>query len=72
MDVRTVKKQLSLLSFLNRYGLLVYPEYLPDSPDRPVQFNNFTAWSSQGGAQVCLSCPSSVMLRFFPSISPPH
>nr|XP_009942694.1 PREDICTED: fibrocystin [Opisthocomus hoazin] len=35
-----------------RYGLLVYPEYLPDSPDRPVQFNNFTAWSSQGGAQI--------------------
>ncbi|PKU29795.1 hypothetical protein llap_19901 [Limosa lapponica baueri] len=35
-----------------RYGLLVYPEYLPDSPNRPVQFNNFTAWSSQGGAQI--------------------
>ncbi|KFQ99214.1 Fibrocystin, partial [Nipponia nippon] len=35
-----------------RYGLLVYPEYLPDSPNRPVQFINFTAWSSQGGAQI--------------------
>ncbi|NWU65963.1 PKHD1 protein, partial [Pterocles burchelli] len=35
-----------------RYGLLVYPEYLPDSPNRPVQFNNFTVWSSQGGAQI--------------------
>ncbi|NWW89268.1 PKHD1 protein, partial [Rhynochetos jubatus] len=35
-----------------RYGLLVYPEYLPDSPNRPVQFSNFTAWSSQGGAQI--------------------
>uniref|UniRef100_A0A8C3J6H9 PKHD1 ciliary IPT domain containing fibrocystin/polyductin n=1 Tax=Calidris pygmaea TaxID=425635 RepID=A0A8C3J6H9_9CHAR len=35
-----------------RYGLLVYPEYLPESPNRPVQFNNFTAWSSQGGAQI--------------------
>ncbi|XP_063186731.1 fibrocystin isoform X2 [Chroicocephalus ridibundus] len=35
-----------------RYGLLVYPEYLPDSPNRPVQFNSFTAWSSQGGAQI--------------------
>ncbi|XP_059687939.1 fibrocystin [Gavia stellata] len=35
-----------------RYGLLVYPEYLPDSPNRPVQFNNFTAWSSQGGVQI--------------------
>ncbi|NXT77054.1 PKHD1 protein, partial [Zapornia atra] len=35
-----------------RYGLLVYPEYLPDSPNKPVQFSNFTAWSSQGGAQI--------------------
>ncbi|NXD80162.1 PKHD1 protein, partial [Halcyon senegalensis] len=35
-----------------RSGLLVYPEYLPDSPNGPVQFNNFTAWSSQGGAQI--------------------
>ncbi|XP_064506857.1 fibrocystin isoform X1 [Pseudopipra pipra] len=35
-----------------RYGLLVYPEYLPDSLNRPVQFNNFTAWSCQGGAQI--------------------
>ncbi|NXL83094.1 PKHD1 protein, partial [Alectura lathami] len=35
-----------------RHGLLVYPEYLPDSPNRPVRFNNFTAWSSQGGAQI--------------------
>ncbi|XP_014803864.1 PREDICTED: fibrocystin-like, partial [Calidris pugnax] len=35
-----------------RYGLLVYPEYLPKSPNRPVQFNNFTAWSNQGGAQI--------------------
>uniref|UniRef100_A0A8C5X3L5 PKHD1 ciliary IPT domain containing fibrocystin/polyductin n=1 Tax=Malurus cyaneus samueli TaxID=2593467 RepID=A0A8C5X3L5_9PASS len=32
-----------------RYGLLVYPEYLPDSR---VQFNNFTAWSCHGGAQI--------------------
>ncbi|XP_023780003.1 fibrocystin [Cyanistes caeruleus] len=32
-----------------RYGLLVYPEYLPDSR---VQLNNFTAWSCQGGAQI--------------------
>ncbi|KAK2511732.1 hypothetical protein Q9233_016736 [Columba guinea] len=35
-----------------RYGLLVYPEYLPENPNRPVQFNNFTAWSSRGGAQI--------------------
>ncbi|XP_030346033.1 fibrocystin isoform X2 [Strigops habroptila] len=35
-----------------RYGLLVYPEYLPDSPNRPVQFNSFRAWSCQGGAQI--------------------
>ncbi|NXU49945.1 PKHD1 protein, partial [Turnix velox] len=35
-----------------RYGLLVYPEYLPDSLSRPAQFNNFTAWSSQGGALI--------------------
>ncbi|KFW78964.1 Fibrocystin, partial [Manacus vitellinus] len=35
-----------------RYGLLVYPEYLPHSLNRPVQFNNFTAWSCQGGAQI--------------------
>ncbi|XP_041336779.1 fibrocystin [Pyrgilauda ruficollis] len=32
-----------------RHGLLVYPEYLPDSC---VQLNNFTAWSCQGGAQI--------------------
>ncbi|XP_068039311.1 fibrocystin isoform X2 [Anomalospiza imberbis] len=32
-----------------RHGLLVYPEYLPDSC---VQFNNFTAWSCHGGAQI--------------------
>ncbi|XP_063009216.1 fibrocystin [Melospiza melodia melodia] len=32
-----------------RQGLLVYPGYLPDSH---VQFNNFTAWSCQGGAQI--------------------
>ncbi|KAM9563714.1 fibrocystin [Guaruba guarouba] len=35
-----------------RYGLLVYPEYLPDSPNRPVQFSSFRAWSCQGGAQI--------------------
>ncbi|NXJ66569.1 PKHD1 protein, partial [Rostratula benghalensis] len=35
-----------------RYGLLVYPEYLPDSPNGPVQFNRFMAWGSQGGAQI--------------------
>lgn len=52
MNTCTVKKQSPLPAFLNRYGLLVHPEYLPDSPNRPVQFNNFTAWSSQGGAQV--------------------
>ncbi|NXW03822.1 PKHD1 protein, partial [Fregetta grallaria] len=46
-----------------RYGLLVYPEYLPDSPNRPVQFNNFTAWSSQGGAQIFSS--SNLELRHF-------
>uniref|UniRef100_A0A8C3U4P5 PKHD1 ciliary IPT domain containing fibrocystin/polyductin n=1 Tax=Catharus ustulatus TaxID=91951 RepID=A0A8C3U4P5_CATUS len=32
-----------------RQGLLVYPEYLPGSR---VQFNNFTAWSCHGGAQI--------------------
>ncbi|XP_056344169.1 fibrocystin [Oenanthe melanoleuca] len=32
-----------------RQGLLVYPEYLPDCC---VQFNNFTAWSCHGGAQI--------------------
>ncbi|XP_053794338.1 fibrocystin [Vidua chalybeata] len=32
-----------------RHGLLVYPEYVPDSH---VQFNNFTAWSCHGGAQI--------------------
>ncbi|XP_010133111.1 PREDICTED: fibrocystin-like, partial [Buceros rhinoceros silvestris] len=46
-----------------RYGLLVYPEYLPDSPNRPVQFNNFTAWSSQGGAQLFSS--SNLELQHF-------
>ncbi|NXC66321.1 PKHD1 protein, partial [Anhinga anhinga] len=46
-----------------RYGLLVYPEYLPDSPNRPVQFNNFTAWSSQGGAQIFSS--SNLELQHF-------
>ncbi|XP_053919594.1 fibrocystin [Cuculus canorus] len=35
-----------------RYGLLVYPQYLPDSPNNQVQFSNFTAWGSQGGAQI--------------------
>ncbi|XP_069706944.1 fibrocystin [Phaenicophaeus curvirostris] len=35
-----------------RYGLLVYPEYLPHSPNKRVQFSNFTAWGSQGGAQI--------------------
>ncbi|NXG59728.1 PKHD1 protein, partial [Hemiprocne comata] len=46
-----------------RYGLLVYPEYLPDSPNRLVQFNNFTAWSSQGGAQIFRS--SNLELQHF-------
>uniref|UniRef100_A0A8D0L0P7 PKHD1 ciliary IPT domain containing fibrocystin/polyductin n=1 Tax=Strix occidentalis caurina TaxID=311401 RepID=A0A8D0L0P7_STROC len=46
-----------------RYGLLVYPEYLPDSPNGPVQFNNFTAWSSQGGAQIFKS--SNLELQHF-------
>ncbi|KAF1511928.1 Fibrocystin, partial [Eudyptes sclateri] len=46
-----------------RYGLLVYPEYLPDCPNRPVQFNNFTAWSSQGGAQIFSS--SNLELQHF-------
>ncbi|NXI68982.1 PKHD1 protein, partial [Anseranas semipalmata] len=46
-----------------RHGLLVYPEYLPDSPNGPVQFNSFTAWSSQGGAQIFSS--SNLQLRSF-------
>ncbi|XP_054677395.1 fibrocystin isoform X5 [Grus americana] len=46
-----------------RYGLLVYPEYLPESPNRPVRFNNFTAWSSQGGAQIFRS--SNLELQHF-------
>ncbi|NXE82096.1 PKHD1 protein, partial [Cochlearius cochlearius] len=46
-----------------RYGLLVYPEYLPDNPNRPVQFNNFRAWSSQGGAQIFSS--SNLELQHF-------
>ncbi|NXW41207.1 PKHD1 protein, partial [Nyctiprogne leucopyga] len=47
----------------SRYGLLVYPEYLPDSPNRFVQFSNFTAWSSQGGAQIFRS--SNLELHHF-------
>ncbi|XP_058691005.1 fibrocystin isoform X2 [Poecile atricapillus] len=43
-----------------RYGLLVYPEYLPDSR---VQFNNFTAWSCHGGAQIFRS--RNLELRHF-------
>ncbi|XP_062429111.1 fibrocystin [Rhea pennata] len=35
-----------------RCGLLVYPEYLPQSPESLVQFHGFTAWSNQGGAQI--------------------
>ncbi|XP_038033294.1 fibrocystin isoform X3 [Anas platyrhynchos] len=46
-----------------RHGLLVYPEYLPDSPNGPVQFNSFTAWSSQGGAQIFRS--SNLILQSF-------
>ncbi|XP_030304276.1 fibrocystin [Calypte anna] len=46
-----------------RYGLLVYPEYLPDSPNGLVQFNNFTAWSNQGGAQIFRS--SNLKLQHF-------
>ncbi|NXE10748.1 PKHD1 protein, partial [Lophotis ruficrista] len=46
-----------------RYGLLVYPQYLPDRLNRPVQFNNFTAWSSQGGAQIFSS--SNLELQHF-------
>ncbi|XP_061845579.1 fibrocystin [Colius striatus] len=46
-----------------RYGLLVYPEYIPDSPNKPVWFNNFTAWSSQGGAQIFRS--SNLELQHF-------
>ncbi|XP_063279528.1 fibrocystin isoform X2 [Prinia subflava] len=48
--------QVPLLSFSDntahsctRHGLLVYPGYWPDSR---VQFNNFTAWSCHGGAQI--------------------
>ncbi|KAF4801061.1 Fibrocystin [Turdus rufiventris] len=48
--------EIPLLSFsentahsCTRQGLLVYPEYLPGSR---VQFNNFTAWSCHGGAQI--------------------
>ncbi|OXB78628.1 UNVERIFIED_CONTAM: hypothetical protein H355_010108 [Colinus virginianus] len=43
-----------------RRGLLVYPEYLPDSP---VQFNSFTVWSSQGGVQIFRS--SNLELQSF-------
>uniref|UniRef100_A0A8C2SRX6 PKHD1 ciliary IPT domain containing fibrocystin/polyductin n=1 Tax=Coturnix japonica TaxID=93934 RepID=A0A8C2SRX6_COTJA len=46
-----------------RYGLLVYPEYLPDSPNGPVQFNSFTVWSSQGGVQIFSS--SNLRLQNF-------
>ncbi|KAM6083161.1 fibrocystin [Chlamydotis macqueenii] len=46
-----------------RYGLLVYPQYLPDRLNRPVQFNNFTAWSCQGGAQIFSS--SNLELQHF-------
>uniref|UniRef100_A0A669QMP1 PKHD1 ciliary IPT domain containing fibrocystin/polyductin n=1 Tax=Phasianus colchicus TaxID=9054 RepID=A0A669QMP1_PHACC len=46
-----------------RHGLLVYPEYLPDSPNSPVQFNSFTVWSSQGGAQIFSS--SNLKLQNF-------
>uniref|UniRef100_A0A8C9NL52 PKHD1 ciliary IPT domain containing fibrocystin/polyductin n=1 Tax=Serinus canaria TaxID=9135 RepID=A0A8C9NL52_SERCA len=44
-----------------RHGLLVYPEYLPDSR---VQFNNFTAWSCQGGAQI-VSCKNLELQHFW-------
>ncbi|NXC48112.1 PKHD1 protein, partial [Penelope pileata] len=47
----------------SRHGLLVYPEYLPDSPNSPVQFNSFTVWSSQGGAQIFRS--SNLKLQNF-------
>ncbi|OXB53960.1 hypothetical protein ASZ78_006666, partial [Callipepla squamata] len=43
-----------------RRGLLVYPEYLPDSP---IQFNSFTVWKSQGGVQIFRS--SSLELQNF-------
>ncbi|XP_042688670.1 fibrocystin isoform X6 [Centrocercus urophasianus] len=46
-----------------RHGLLVYPEYLPDSPNGPVQFDSFTVWSSQGGAQIFSS--SNLKLQNF-------
>ncbi|XP_035178129.1 fibrocystin isoform X2 [Oxyura jamaicensis] len=46
-----------------RNGLLVYPEYLPDSSNGPVQLNSFTAWSSQGGAQIFRS--SNLILQSF-------
>ncbi|NWY49817.1 PKHD1 protein, partial [Chionis minor] len=46
-----------------RYGLLVYPEYLPDNPNGRVQFNNFTAWGSQGGAQIFRS--SNLEIQYF-------
>ncbi|XP_027664450.2 fibrocystin isoform X1 [Falco cherrug] len=46
-----------------RYGLLVYPEYLPDSPHRPVQLSSFTAWSSRGGVQIFSS--SNLKLQHF-------
>ncbi|XP_014113099.1 PREDICTED: fibrocystin [Pseudopodoces humilis] len=59
--------QVPLMSFsentahsCTRYGLLVYPEYLPDSR---VQFNNFTAWSCHGGAQIFRS--RNLELRHF-------
>ncbi|XP_052546715.1 fibrocystin isoform X1 [Tympanuchus pallidicinctus] len=46
-----------------RHGLLVYPEYLPDSPNGPIQFDSFTVWSSQGGAQIFSS--SNLKLQNF-------
>nr|XP_009675177.1 PREDICTED: fibrocystin isoform X1 [Struthio camelus australis] len=62
--------QIPLLSFsgnlahsCTRCGLLVYPKYLPVSPDSPVQFHGFTAWSNQGGAQIFSS--SNLELQSF-------
>lgn len=39
---------------LNRYGLLLYPEYHPQRANDtvPVMLETFTAWQCQGGVQV--------------------
>ncbi|NXA42512.1 PKHD1 protein, partial [Eudromia elegans] len=46
-----------------RTGLLVYPEYLPESLGSPVQMHSFMAWNNQGGAQIFSS--SNLELQSF-------